>query len=116
MQKPRLVRINGRVQLCMITYNTGEMTDLNGPVQCISEPGMEGMVFVNKLVELLGEAVHTSKVLELTDLPEKMQTEIQDAINAAQATEDTKKEVDQWLSNKFNSENASSSSSSSDSE
>jgi len=81
MQKPRLIRINGKVQLCMVTYNVGEITDLHGPVQCISEPGMTGPAFVQKLVELLGESLHTSKVLELTDLPEKMQEEIQTAID-----------------------------------
>jgi len=80
--KPRLIRIEGRLQLCMVTYENGVIVDLNGPVQCSSDIDASKEEFVKGLDEMLGEAVHGSHVLEMSDLPEDIQQGIKDGLEA----------------------------------
>lgn len=83
MQKPRLFKYQDRVQLCFVSYEKGEITNIHGPVQCIGDAGVDAESFANKLVELLMEGLHTSKVLELHELPEHIQKEIEDQVSSS---------------------------------
>ena len=89
MQKPRLLKLQDKIQLCMVTYDKGEIVDLHGPMQCVSEIGMGGETFVNKLVELLAEALHTSKVIEMKDLPIHMQEDINTQLEDQSSSENS---------------------------
>lgn len=80
--KPRLIRIEKRLQLCMVTYENGNIVDLNGPLQCSSDIDATKEEFVKGLDELLGESVHGSHVLEMSDLPEDIQQGIRDGLEA----------------------------------
>ena len=92
MQKPRLLNINNRIQLCYITYSEGNITDIHGPIQCMGDPGVSSANFVQKLIELIQEAYQTSKVLELQDLPEHIQKEIKSQIESSSSSESSESE------------------------
>jgi hypothetical protein len=89
--KPRLIRIEGRLQLCMVTYEDGNIVDLNGPVQCSSDIDATKEEFVKGLDEMLGESVHGSHVLEMTDLPDDIQQGIKDGLEAQSSSSESSK-------------------------
>lgn len=81
IQKARFIRIQDQLRLCLVTYVGGNIVDINGPVQCVSDPGADVAQFIHSMDAMLTEAAHGSPVLGLSDLPESIKEEIENVIN-----------------------------------
>lgn len=86
IQKARFIRIQDRLRLCLVSYVSGNIVDINGPVQCVSDPGADVTQFIHSMDAMLTEAAHGSTVLELSDLPESIREKIEKAIELPEET------------------------------
>ena len=88
IQKSRFIRIQDQLRLCLVSYVSGNIVDINGPVQCVSEEGASVAQFIHSMDDLLTEAAHGSAVLELSDLPEEIREDIEKALDEVERKED----------------------------
>jgi hypothetical protein len=80
-RQTRFLKLNNKLYLVEASLNEGNIVDIAGPYQCVSGENVSPQQFIQSLSERLMQALHGGKVLELADLPEKIQESLNNQIN-----------------------------------
>lgn len=70
IRSARLVQVKNQLVVMSVVYQNGKIIDLNGPYQCVSEPGGTREAMYKSLTNIMHTAVH-NPVVHMSDLPEK---------------------------------------------
>lgn len=83
--KPRFLIVSNIPYLVSVTYNKGKVTSVAGPFVCKGVDGSTVEEVVKGLTELLVEALHSSKPLELIDLPKDIRDVVEAQLSSSQS-------------------------------
>lgn len=75
LTEARLFQKDDQLILVRVQYAEGQMVELAGPYQCISDKSTDAKTFVSQLGQLLAEAYH-KPVLTLDMLPEDLKEKL----------------------------------------
>lgn len=76
MKEARFLSINEKLHLVVVSYENNVIKSVDGPVQCVSDPGVSAPAFIALLTSLCAQALYNKPVLLLADLPEDVRDQI----------------------------------------
>lgn len=80
--QPRFLIFQNRPLLVSVTYQDGEITDINGPYQCLGKEGASPSDLAQGLIKALQYALHSSVPIKFEALPETLQKSLIGDINS----------------------------------